>query len=363
MAGQCLPRGLTTVEKENVLTETSERIQKRIRAGDCTVTLLPQFGGKIASVCVKNRELLHAPLAEVAPRTRTMAFDAGDASGWDECLPSVAACTVETPAGPAHVPDHGDLWRVEWSKTGNREQPPRRPRPVSGGPGKEQGTGIREQKTSDDGSSYTLRGECFSVPLALERNLQLTESAKGWRLLVDYTLMNTGKVAAPWSWAAHPLWAVDAGDSVELPESISSLRVEGSGGGRLGASGDQVAWPVAKHANGGQSDLSVVQGRRSRIADKLFAGPLAANENWCALLRPKAGLRIRFSFDVAAAPFLGLWLCYGGWPERRGTKQMCVAMEPSTTPVDSLAKAGEWTRVLGAGKSSSWKMCVDIEIV
>jgi hypothetical protein len=353
MAGQCLPR----VEKENVLTPTAERI----RAGDCTVTLLPQFGGKIASVCVKDRELLHAPLAEVAPRTRTMAFDAGDASGWDECLPSVAACTVETAAGAAHIPDHGDLWRVAWSKTG--EQPPQRRRPVARSPGGEQGSGIREQRASEDGSCGTLRGECFSLPLVLERNLQLTESAKGWRLLVDYTLMNTGKVAAPWSWAAHPLWAVDAGDIVELPESIPSLRVEGSGGGRLGVSGDQVTWPVARRAKGGPADLSVVQDRRSRIADKLFAGPLAANENWCALLRPKAGLRIRFSFDVAAAPFLGLWLCYGGWPERRGTKQMCVAMEPSTAPVDSLAKAGEWTRVLGAGKRSSWKMCVEIEIV
>src|ERR1019366_8021186 len=108
MAGQCLTR----VAKENVL----------IQSGDCTVTLLPQFGGKIASICVKNRELLHAPLAEVAPRTRTMAFDAGDASGWDECLPSVAGCTVETADGPVAVPDHGDLWRVAWADEGSGHQ-------------------------------------------------------------------------------------------------------------------------------------------------------------------------------------------------------------------------------------------------
>jgi len=119
-------------EKENVLTQTAERV--RIRAGDCTVTVLPQFGGKIASIRVKGHELLQAPLAAVAPRTRSMAFDAGDASGWDECLPSVAACTVETASGPVPIPDHGDLWRVEWGKTGNREQ----------------GTGNREQGLGRD---------------------------------------------------------------------------------------------------------------------------------------------------------------------------------------------------------------------
>jgi galactose mutarotase-like enzyme len=330
MAGQCLTR----VAKENVL----------IQSGDCTVTLLPQFGGKIASICVKNRELLHAPLAEVTARTRTMAFDAGDASGWDECLPSVAACAVKTNSGVAEIPDHGDLWRVEWDAAGNREQ---------------------ENHRAETGraNGVTLRGECFSLPLALERTLTMTESAKGWQLLVDYTLHNTGKVAAPWSWAAHPLWAVDAGDILELPQSITALRVEGSGGGRLGANGDQVGWPIAKRAKGGQADLRVVQSRRSRLADKLFAGPLAANENWCALLRSQVGLRIRFSFDVADAPYLGLWLCYGGWPERRGAKQMCVAMEPSTAPVDSLAEMGEWSRTLKPGASTSWKMRVAIEIV
>ena len=133
--------GLTGVAKENVL----------IQSGDCTVALLPQFGGKIASICVKNRELLHAPLAEVAPRTRTMAFDAGDASGWDECLPSVAACAVKTNSGVVEIPDHGDLWRVEWDAAGNREQ--------------DNHAGAETGRSN----SITLRGECFSLPLALDR--------------------------------------------------------------------------------------------------------------------------------------------------------------------------------------------------
>jgi galactose mutarotase-like enzyme len=209
----------------------------------------------------------------------------------------------------------------------------------------------------------SLRGECFSLALALERTIELTESAEGWVLQLDYSLTNVGKVPAPWSWAAHPLFAVDAGDTIELPESITTLRIEGTGGGRLGANGDTVAWPVAKDAKGGDLDLSVVQTPRSRVADKLFAGPLAASENWCALRRRKQGLRIRVGFDSAAMPYLGLWLCYEGWPVRKGQKQMCLAMEPATAPVDSLAQTGVWSRVLGPGERSAWQMRVAIEIV
>ena len=96
------------VAKENVV----------MRAGGCSVTILPRLGGKIASIQIGDRELLQEPLAPYAARTRAMSFDAGDASGWDECLPSVAACSVETDAGTASIPDHGDLWRVEWKDRG-----------------------------------------------------------------------------------------------------------------------------------------------------------------------------------------------------------------------------------------------------
>src|SRR5438067_797219 len=97
--------GISATTQENVL----------IQVGDCSLSILPEFGGKIASLLFRSQELLQAPLAPVAARSRTMPFDAGDASGWDECLPSVAACSVPTEGGTAEIPDHGDLWRVSWT--------------------------------------------------------------------------------------------------------------------------------------------------------------------------------------------------------------------------------------------------------
>ena len=312
--------------KENVL----------IRAGACCITVLPHLGGKIASIRVKDRELLQVPLAPLGPRTRNMRFDSGDASGWDECLPSVAQCTVETAAGPAEIPDHGDLWRVGWKRQGNGDE-------------------------AD--ASVTLIGECFSLPLALERSLALTETRTGWKLSLHYTLTNFGRDSVPWCWAAHPSFAAEAGDRILLQSSIHSLRLEGSGGGRLGKGGACVHWPIADLMGGGRTDLSVGQPAASGIGDKLFAGPLNALQNWCALERPRAGVRIKVSFDPGATPYLGLWICFGGWPERPGPKQMCVALEPTTAPVDSLAITGPWSRMLAPAESFSWPMNVEIDSI
>ncbi|MGO9339718.1 MAG: hypothetical protein ACLPY1_19635 [Terracidiphilus sp.] len=326
-------KSMKAVEEENVV----------MRAGDCTVTILPRLGGKIASILIGEQELLQRPLAPYGPRTRTMSFDAGDASGWDECLPSVAACTVETAAGTAEIPDHGDLWRVEWKS-------------------REQGTGFRDQLAAGESeSSVALVGECFSLPLTLERTVGLAETELGWELRLNYSLRNMSSLQTPWSWAAHPLFVAEAGDRIVLPLSINTLRLEGSGGGRLGKGGDTVNWPVAALANGNVCDLSLAQGVKSGIGDKLFAGPLSESESWCALERPGAGLRIKAGFDAVATPYLGLWISYGGWPERAGTKQMCVAMEPATAPVDSLAVTGPWSKVLAGGEWFSWVMTLEIQ--
>lgn len=316
------PAGFISTEKENVV----------IRAGSCAITVLPQFGGKIASILFNQGELLQAPLAPIATRTPIMPFDAGDASGWDECLPSVAACSVPLQHRVANIPDHGDLWRVPW------------------------------QEIQGNGSSICLRAECFSLPLELERELTLKKTGKGYRLSAAYKLTNVGKEPVPWSWAAHPLFAAEAGDRIVLPPTLRTLLVEGSRHDRLGKSGETIGWPIATIA-GGKTDLRVARGLDSGIGDKLFAGPLSGDENWCALERPSTGVRIRVGFNTVENPYLGLWICFGGWPEGSGRKQMCVAIEPSTAPFDSLVKKGPWSRVLERGKSALWGMHVDFELL
>jgi galactose mutarotase-like enzyme len=302
-----------------------------ITAGECTLTLMPHLGGKIASIRVGSHELLQAPLNPYAPRTRTMSFDEGDASGWDECLPSVAACTIQTPAGQADIPDHGDLWRIPW------------------------------QVLSVNHDSATLRANCFSLPLQLTRTIALDETPTGFKLQLLYSLTNMGAYLVPWAWAAHPLFAADEGDQIVL--DIEDLRVEGSAGATLGPSGKRIPWPKIERTGGSISDLSIVQNPDSGIGDKIFAGPffLPSEPASASLERKQIGLRLTVIFDPAITPYLGLWLCYGGWPEGPGPKQVCVALEPTTANEDSLAGAAQWSKWLDPGETVTWPMELHID--
>ena len=319
-----MEEGRLAVKEENVV----------ITAGGCSVLVMPALGGKIASLRIGSHELLHTPLNPYGPRNRTMGFAEGDASGWDECLPSVSECSVTTKAGTATIPDHGDLWRVPWQVL---------------------------ESTED---SITLRAQCFSLPLQLTRSLILSETASGWKIRLLYSLINLADYAVPWAWTAHPLFVCEEGDRIVLPSGVRSLRLEDSSGNRLGTHGDTVAWPIAKVTDGtvpGETgdDLSRAHAVISGRADKLFAGPM--QEGWSQLERAAIGLRIKVGFDPAITPYLGLWLCYGGWPEGHELKQVCVALEPATAPVDSLAETGGWSRWLDSGETVNWPMEVDIE--
>jgi galactose mutarotase-like enzyme len=308
-----------------------------IAAGDCGITILPGQGGKIASIRVGSHLLLHPPLHPYGPLNTTMGFEEGDAGGWDECLPSVAACSIATPAGTATVPDHGDLWRTPWQVLDATED------------------------------SVTMRARCFSLPLELTRSMILTTTDSGYKVEFLYSLTNVGSHRVPWSWAAHPLFVCAKGDRIVLPPEVTTLRLEGSRNNRLGKRGDSVAWPMARIADGTLRDLRQARADNADIGDKLFAGQFTGQlsglglSDWCALERASIGLRITLRFDTTLTPCLGLWVCYGGWPEGDGPKQVCIALEPTTAPVDSLAETGEWTRWLEAGETVNWPMTLEID--
>ena len=293
-----------------------------LQSENLRVTVLPELGGKIASLrwLPEGVELLQAPLAPYAGRTMSMGFDESDAGGFDECLPSVAACAIKTSGGVVQVPDHGDFWRIPWDAEAEEEDVIR------------------------------LAATGLSLPLRFEKTLEL----HGSTLAIRYRVRNVGQYDVEYAWSAHPLFAVDPGDAVDLPESVDHVTVEGSAGNRLGARHSRHAWPrtVDQRKNG--IDLSVAGSPGDGVGDKLFAE--APAEGWAALERVGPGLRIEVRFDPQQCPWLGLWLCYGGWPAGNTRRQQCVAIEPCTAPADSLAEAiaGGWARSLAPEESDEW---------
>lgn len=308
------------------MTDGNEKVV--IAAGGCLLTVQPEHGGKISSLLVNHHELLQQPLRPISARSAQMAFEDSDASGWDECLPTVAACSVETPAGVVPMQDHGDLWRAGWH--------------------------VLEHTTD----AVTMSARCESLPLELTRSMILAETATGWQLRLLYSLRNVGQHRVPWSWAAHPLFVCEAGDRIVLPDAIQRMRVEGSRGNRVGPKGTWIPWPFPLGPD--SIDLGMVEQPSTGYAEKLFSNSLSDADGWCKLERKQIGVRVTFRFDPKATPYLGLWLCYGGWPES-GQRQMCVAMEPTTAPTDALATIGAWTRWIEPGETTHWPVDVEIE--
>jgi galactose mutarotase-like enzyme len=287
------------------------------------VEVIPELGAKISSLWLPDleEELLQAPLSPYAARTRTMAFEEGDASGIDECIPTVSGCQI----GGNLLPDHGDFWRVPF-------------------------------RHWREGEDVVLEADGFSLPLRFSKRLALREN----RLSLAYVLRNTGEAPIEFLWSAHPGFAVEAGDKIVLPGSIPEVTVWYSAKSRLGGPGRAHSWPHTRDEHGETIDLSIAGGPEDGVGDKLFA--IAPVEGWIALERRRLGRRIEISFDPIQNPYVGLWLAYGGWPDEKGKRQHCVALEPCTAPVDSLATALERGigRTLAPGAAWSWKIEVHI---
>jgi hypothetical protein len=157
-------------------------------------------------------------------------------------------------------------------------------------------------------------------------------------------------------WSAHPLFAVEPGDRIVLPESVKETIVEGSARGRLGKPGTKQTWPKASLTNNTIADLTLTGKITDEIGDKLFAP--SPPEGWCAIERTRLNRRVELRFDPRELPYLGLWICYGGWPEQAANRQQCVALEPCTTEGDSLKTAMEEGRArrLAARAEDRWSL-------
>jgi galactose mutarotase-like enzyme len=248
-------------------------------------------------------------------------FQDGPCAGIEECLPTVGASGPETDGGPA--PDHGDFWQLAWVVDD---------------------AGTRQIRLHADGFSRTLR---FTKQLSLD----------GSELQIRYSVENTGGVAQSFLYACHPLFAVDPGDRILLPSDVRSLSLDYSRDNRLGMRGQKIPWPTSP----AEAHLHLAKPPGAGTADMLYTTRL--QERRCGVYRSLHRQSLLVTFDTALLPFLGIWLCYSGWPGGAGMQQYAVALEPTTSPHNTLKAAQEDNDavLLEPGEISSWKICFRVE--
>jgi len=281
--------------------------QHRVLQNDLLrAAVAPAEGGRIASLVSLQSgvEFLFQPQHPFAPvqQGRHANFQQGACAGIEECLPTVSACAVNGET----IPDHGDFWQLAWNVL-----------------------------PSPHANALCIRADGFSQPLRFTKNILL----RGGCLRMEYQIENIGNSPASFLYATHPLLAIEAGDSILLPAEVSELTVHASNHNRLGNVNDRIAWPIVTRAAGETPiDMSCVLDSTAGTADMLYSDRLEAG--WCGLYRAQQRQGIVVRFDAAALPYLGLWICCGGWPlDSSGPQQYAFAPEPTTAPCGSLEEA------------------------
>jgi len=272
------------------------------------VDVLPDVGGKLISLrdLETSREFFLPPQPDGPQYRRAFygaPFDAYDVSGFDDCFPTVEACRGKLgAAGTAwQFPDHGEVWSMAWSWRIEKQQ-------------------------------IVLAASGVNWPYRIEKRVGLSENG----VRVSYRLENLSTEPLAYLWSAHPLLNVRPGARILLPADVTNVLVNWSSDDHAGRLGDIRPWPHLDPQNP-SLDYSDVKERETGLAAKVFTGRL--QRGMAAVYDPQADESLAFQFDVERTPYLGLWLCYGGWPPAAAQKHLTVALEPCSGRPDSLAEA------------------------
>ena len=320
--------GLLLKRRRPPATESQGFGSAELSAGGSRVVLIPELGGKIASLEIAGRQWLWSnpsmPFRTPVPGTSYVAT--ADSGGFDECFPTVAPCTLpaaaETYAGVA-LQDHGELWSQ---------------RPTI------------ELVTRPDGQEATMVWTGSKMPYRFTRRVRVDASGA---VTMRYAARNHGKTRLPFIWSSHPLFPLTEHTRLLLPDG-EPVRVFSAERIDLGGLGAEHRWPNLRTPKE-VLDVSTPLSLGKRFACKLFFDSvpgIAAIE--------EGGARLEVRFDRGEVPDFGLWINARGWsPSRRIRNYSNFAFEPCIGAPDTLSDAlGGWRRAhwLDAGETREWSL-------
>lgn len=151
-----------------------EKSSIELRLGNISLSILPEFGGRITSVKLDGyQEWISQPSAPLVARNVGDNFIRPEISGWDEMVPTTDAC--QSLDGLYDLPDHGEVWSRPWK--------------------------VEESNSI----SAALSVELTTRTLKFWRKVSLTSSDTNQsRIMIDYQITNIGKANVPAFWSSHP---------------------------------------------------------------------------------------------------------------------------------------------------------------
>lgn len=289
------------------------------------VSLLPEYGGKIASIYHKPsgyETLYQNPAAEYRKTGYAASYLAGELSGFDDMFPTISECHYESDPWKGTVaPDHGELWSIPC-----------------------------ECSTTDDEVHCILHGVRF--PYQFEKVVRL----KGETVEIRYAATNTSPHDLNFIWAAHPMFRGHVGMELEVPGGLASI-VNSVADARLGAYGVRYDYPIAVLANDDRFDLRRVPARTGYSTQKYWFEE-KNTEGWCALVHKEKHLRITLRVPPDEVPYLGVFV-----DEGLITGELILAPEPATAAMDRIDMSKAWgvSSTLLAKTTKHWHLFITVQ--
>jgi hypothetical protein len=282
------------------ISASSYKDQKaiKIETEKVLALFLPGQGAKMASLVYKplNYELL---VQRPSPRYSVQPFDgdyvAGECSGLDDMFPTIDLCYYDRyPWEGTKMADHGEVWSLAWEKV------------------------VEEARIY-----FSVNGIRF--PYRLEKWVHFTRENI---LRLDYRVTNLSPFDFDFVWSAHPMFYLEEGAELVLPEGIQHIVGTFSIPGDYVTYGNEFSWPVDALADGVLRDFRKLKPKTSGLAYKYFIkGQLPAG--WCGVKYHQSNFSLILSFPVKQVPYLGILPNEGGWQDLYN-----IFLEPCTAPFD-----------------------------
>ncbi len=283
---------------------------------------LPEIGGKMIALKDKDTQqqfLLEPQNASKKYMKATYGADFShfDVSGFDECFPTVEA------SGP--FPDHGEVWSGSW-----------------------------DVSIEDQSLVFSFKG--IKADYLFKKRISLFQNT----VQMAYSVTNNMKEQFHYIWSAHPLFRINPGVRLILPENVSELFLNWSSDPNVGTYGDTIQWPVADLGGNRNIDLSSMTKHNTGLAIKCFSNVL--HDGFVGLYHSAIDRTVSFEFDPHDVPYAGLWLCYGGWPTESPDKHVTIAIEPCSGRPDKLSNAVQRNehQTIEPGETKTWDMNIGI---